>query len=32
VLLAHKFSAARLRVLFSLVLLGTAAGMLLSGR
>jgi uncharacterized membrane protein YfcA len=32
VLLAHRFSAARLRVLFSLVLLGTAAGMLLSGR
>jgi uncharacterized membrane protein YfcA len=32
VLLAHKFPAARLRVLFCLVLLGTAAMMLLSPR
>lgn len=32
VMLAHKFSAARLRILFSLVLLSTAAAMLLSSR
>jgi uncharacterized membrane protein YfcA len=31
VLLAHRFSAVRLRILFCVVLLGTAAAMLLSG-